>query len=122
VFALQLVRNYKPIFTTQDEPPTWSSDTDEFMGLGSISEPYDMDMDDEEETQDDGADKPFFDTRDGTRSSSTSPDTSVRGGARSSDFDTEEDAMGCDTPGQTPRTTFEVGKACRRLLMSEGRC
>jgi cysteine protease ATG4 len=111
VFTLQLVRNHKPIFTIQDEPPTWPSDTDEFMGLGSISEPDDTEMDnEEEETQDDGADKPFFDTRDGTRSSSTSPDASVRGGARSSDFDTEEDTMCPDTPGQTPRTTFEVGK------------
>jgi cysteine protease ATG4 len=113
--SLQLGRNHKPIFTIQDEPPTWPSDTDEFMGLESISEPDDMDMDDndnddDEEAQDDGADEPFFDTRDGTRSSSTSPDASVRGGARSSDFDTEEDPMGPDTPGQTPRTTFEVGK------------
>jgi len=100
---LQLGRNHKPIFTIQDEPPTWPSDTDEFMGLESISEPDDMDMDDEDdEAQDDGADEPFFDTRDGTRSPSTSPDASVRGGARSSDFDTEEDPMGPDTPGQTP--------------------
>jgi cysteine protease ATG4 len=111
-YLLQLGRNHKPIFTIQDEPPTWPSDTDEFMGLESISEPDDMDMDDDDddEAQDDGVDEPFFDTRDGTRSPSTSPDASVRGGARSSDFDTEEDPMGPDTPGQTPRTTFEVGK------------
>jgi cysteine protease ATG4 len=71
----------------------------------------DMDDNDEEEAQDDWADEPFFDTRDGTlSSSSTSPNASVRGGARSSDFDTEEDPMGSDTPGQTLRTTFEVGK------------
>jgi cysteine protease ATG4 len=60
-----------PTFAIQDEPPTWPSDTDEFMGLESIAEPDDMDMDDndeEEEAQDDGADKPLFDTRDGTRS------------------------------------------------------
>ena len=67
--------------------------------------------DDAEDAQDAGADELFFDTRDSTRSiSSTSPDASVRCGARSSDFDTEEDPMGPDTPGQTPKTTFEVGK------------
>jgi hypothetical protein len=54
--------------------------------------------------------KSFFDTRDSTRSSSTSPDASGRDGAKSSDFDMEEDPMGPDTPGQTSRTTFEVGK------------
>jgi cysteine protease ATG4 len=82
------------------------------MCLESISEPDDMDMDDDDddEAQDDGADEPFFDTRDGTWSSSTSPDTSVRSGARSSNFHTEEDPMGPDTSGQTPRTMFEVGK------------
>jgi cysteine protease ATG4 len=57
----------------------WPSDTDKFTGLESISEPDDMDMDDndEEEAQDDWADEPFFDTHDGTRSSSTSPGASV---------------------------------------------
>jgi hypothetical protein len=114
-FALQLRRNHKPIFTTQ-EPPTWLSDTDEFMDLESIFELDDMDMNDEEEAKDDEADEPFFDTRDGTRSSSTSPDASVRGGATSSDFDTVEDSMGPDMPGQTPRTTFELGRvACGRF-------
>ncbi|KIM78654.1 hypothetical protein PILCRDRAFT_11109 [Piloderma croceum F 1598] len=84
------------------------------MGLESISALHDMDMDndneEEEKAQDDGADEPFFDMPDVTRSSSTSPDASVRGGAMSSDFDTEEGPMGPDMPGQTPRTTFEVGK------------
>ena len=63
-YLLQLGQNHRPIFTIQDEPPTWLSDTDEFMGLESISEPDDMDMDDDDdEAQDDGADEPFFDTR-----------------------------------------------------------
>jgi cysteine protease ATG4 len=71
VFVVQLGRNHKPIFTIQDEPPTWPSDT-EFMSLESISEPDGMDMDDnddndkEEQAQDDRADEPFFDTHDGT--------------------------------------------------------
>ncbi|KIM74183.1 hypothetical protein PILCRDRAFT_711129 [Piloderma croceum F 1598] len=64
--------------------------------------------------------KSFFDTRDSTRSSSTSPDASGRGGARSSDFDMEEDPMGPDNPEQTSRTTFEVGKG-GLLMISVGR-
>ena len=76
----------------------------------------DDDDDDEEEgheEEDEGADEPFFDTR----SPSTSPDASVRGGGGGgggreggSDFDTEEDPMGPDTPGLTPRTAYSVGK------------
>jgi hypothetical protein len=39
------------------------------MGLEYISEPGNIDMeDDKEEAQDNGADEPFFDTRDGTLS------------------------------------------------------
>ena len=102
---MQLGQNHKTIFTIQDEPPTWPSDSDEFMGLESISEPDDMDMDDEGQ-EEEGADEPFFDTREGTRSPSTSPDASVKGGAKSSDVDTEEDPMG----PITPRTTFEVAR------------
>jgi hypothetical protein len=90
------------------------------MGLESISEPDDMDMDnyndnEEEEAQDDRADKPFFDTRDSTRWSPTSPDASVRGGARSSDFDMEEDPTAL---GRLRGLRLRLGKvACRRLLM-----
>ena len=51
MFALQLGRNHKLIFTIQDEPPTWPSDTDEFTGLESISEPDDMDMDDNDDEE-----------------------------------------------------------------------
>jgi hypothetical protein len=65
------------------------------VSLESVSEPDDMDMDDnDEETQDNGADEPSFDTRDSTRSSSTSPDASVNGGVRRSDL--EEDPMCLD--------------------------
>ncbi|KIM78562.1 hypothetical protein PILCRDRAFT_11030 [Piloderma croceum F 1598] len=58
--------------------------------------------------REDEADEPFFDTRDGTWSSSISPDASVRGRARSSDFDTEE---GPGTPGRTQglREDADVG-------------
>jgi hypothetical protein len=53
--SLQLGQNHKPIFKIQDESPTWPSDTDEFMGLKSISKPDDVNMDDNnnEEAQDD---------------------------------------------------------------------
>ncbi|KAF7983563.1 hypothetical protein HWV62_21152 [Athelia sp. TMB] len=91
-FRRRLGRDYKTIFTIQDEPPTWPSDSDEFMGLESISEPDDMDMDDD----DDEGQEPFFNDDDrGTPSS----------GAKSS----EEDAVGPITPGPT-RTAFETSK------------
>jgi cysteine protease ATG4 len=77
------------------------------MGLESISEPDDMDMDDDVQ---DGVDGPFFDTRKDTWSPSTSPDASIKGGAKSSDFDTEEDLVGPITPGPTSRAKFDVGK------------
>lgn len=53
------------------------------MRFESISEPDDMDMD---ETQN-GTDKPFFDIhiQDDRHSSLTSPETSVKGGKKSSD-------------------------------------
>jgi cysteine protease ATG4 len=54
VFALQLGRNHKPIFTIQDEPLMCPSDTDEFMGVKSISEPDDMDMDDNDNDKEKG--------------------------------------------------------------------
>jgi len=53
----------EPIFTIQDEPLTWPSDPGEFMGLESISEPDDVDMDDNDNDKEEGADEPFFDTR-----------------------------------------------------------
>jgi len=60
----------------QDEQPTWPSDSDEFMGLESISDPNDMDMDDAGQ---DGAHGLFFDTSEDTRLPSTSSDASVKG-------------------------------------------
>ncbi|GBE78643.1 peptidase family C54-domain-containing protein [Sparassis latifolia] len=85
-----LSHTHKTIFTIQDEPPSWPSDSDDNMGLESISEPdIDMPEDDDEDALDDD------------RSSSTSPDTSVSvqdGGAKS-EADTEEDPVGPITPG-----------------------
>lgn len=114
----QLNARYKPIFTIQDEPPSWPSDSDEFMGLESISDPEDMEMDPEEDDSAeviDGegaeerpvrmrdAEDQFFDTR----STSISPVcSSVKGGAKGSEADTEEDPIGPITPG--PNSMFEV--------------
>ena len=50
--SLQLPRT---IFSIQDEMPTWPSDSDESIGLESISEPDDMDLDDDEVNDDDAA-------------------------------------------------------------------
>lgn len=75
------------------------------MGLESMSEPDDMDLDEQQE----GADEPFFDAQHDRGSSSTSPDTSVKGGAKSFEFDAE-DSMGPVTPGPNLKTTFDTGK------------
>jgi cysteine protease ATG4 len=102
--AWQLGQSHKTIFTIQDEPPTWPSDSDEYMGLESMSEPDDLDLDEPQ----DGADEPFFDAQHDRHSSSTSPDTSDKGGTKSSEFDTEDDPMGPITPGPNSRMTFDI--------------
>ncbi|KDQ51386.1 hypothetical protein JAAARDRAFT_199213 [Jaapia argillacea MUCL 33604] len=94
----ELSKNNKTIFSIQDEPPTWPSDSDEFMGLESISDP-EMDMDMPEEEEEEYAD---------ARSLSISPDTSMQGGGKGSEADTEEDPIGPITPGPNSRTTFEI--------------
>jgi cysteine protease ATG4 len=50
--SLQLPRT---IFSVQEEMPTWPSDSDDSIGLESISEPDDMDLDHDEVKDDDGA-------------------------------------------------------------------
>lgn len=51
------------IFSVQDEPPSWPSDSDEYMGLESISEPDDLNMDlEEDERLDPDEDDDFDDT------------------------------------------------------------
>lgn len=50
--SLQLPRT---IFSVQDEMPTWPSDSDDSIGLESISEPDDMNLDDDEVNDDDAA-------------------------------------------------------------------
>ncbi|KAI6044613.1 cysteine protease required for autophagy [Pisolithus marmoratus] len=107
----ELNQQHKTIFTIQDEPPSWPSDSDEFMGLESIDEPDDMDMDLEDELDDMGGsdDKEHNDDFYDTRSVSVSPvDSSVKGETKGSEADTEEDPIGPITPG--PNSTFEVDK------------
>ncbi|KAI0056521.1 hypothetical protein BV25DRAFT_1572624 [Artomyces pyxidatus] len=93
-----LSRNYKTIFSVQDEPPSWPSDSDDNMGLESMSDP-DMDMDMPEDDDEDDED----DTSSG------------RGASKSgqSEVDTEEDAIGPITPGPTARSTFESERAVK---------
>jgi len=57
-----------------------------------------MGLDDQQE--DGGVDEPFFDAQHDRCSSSTFPDTSIKGGTKSSEFDTEDDPMGPITPGE----------------------
>ena len=94
------MHKHKTIFTIQDEPPSWPSDSDEFMGLESISEPdIDMEFDGDGGERENQESEQFFDTR-----SSDSPVTKGQG----SEVDTEEDPMGPITPG--PNSMLEVDK------------
>lgn len=88
----------------QDEPPTWPSDSDDNMGLESISEPDDMDMDMED---DDAEAEQFFDTRSESASMSSASQHGRGGGSKSEDIDTEEDPVDPITPG--PNSKFELG-------------
>ncbi|KAI0917727.1 hypothetical protein AcV5_003899 [Taiwanofungus camphoratus] len=90
----ELFRQHKTIFTIQDELPNWPSDSDEYMGLESISEP-DIDMPEDE----------FSDTR----SPSASPDISVQGSAAKSEADTEDDPIDPLTPG-AGKSSFEMAE------------
>lgn len=102
------------------------------MGLESISDPDDMEEMDPEEDDDDGieviddevgeeqpirirdAEDQFFDTR----STSISPVcSSVKGGAKGSEADTEDDPIGPITPG--PNSTFEVDKHDKGLSKTD---
>ncbi|KAL0959323.1 hypothetical protein HGRIS_014584 [Hohenbuehelia grisea] len=108
----ELSKNYKTIFSVQDEPPSWPSDSDDSMGLESISEPDDMDMDMDSDGDGDGEEQ-FFDTRSGTPSTSSASQgahTSSDGGIGKPDDqeDTEEDPVDPITPGPTA-ARFEVG-------------
>ncbi|KAF9237215.1 cysteine protease required for autophagy [Melanogaster broomeanus] len=82
----ELNAKYKTIFTIQDEPPSWPSDSDEFMGLESISSPTTWTW----------------------TLKRTVLKCSFKGGAKGSEVDTEEDPIGPITPG--PNSMFEVDK------------
>lgn len=101
------------VFSVQDEPPTWPSDSDDNMGLESISEPDDLDMDMDDEDDDAEAEQ-FFDTRSGSPSTS-SASASASGGhhgtgerSKSEEVDTEEDPVDPITPG--PNSRFSIGE------------
>lgn len=96
---------YRPIFTIQDEPPSWPSGSDDEMGLESISEPDDMDfpmdLEDEEGRRGEGRSEKFFD--------SPEPEERRTSQSSSADLDTEDsDPMGPITPGPG-RSSFDVG-------------
>ncbi|KAF9465112.1 hypothetical protein BDZ94DRAFT_1254537 [Collybia nuda] len=101
----------KLIFSVQDEPPTWPSDSDDNMGLESISEPDDLDMDMDDEDDDAEAEQ-FFDTRSGSPSTSSASASGGHDGAggrsKSEEVDTEEDPVDPITPG--PNSRFSIGE------------
>ena len=107
----------RTVFSIQDEPPTWPSDSDDNMGLESISEPDDVEANEEgeggEEGDEDGEGEQFFDTRSGstsTSSASASGSHHERGRSErrnSEEVDTEEDPVDPITPG--PNSRFSIG-------------
>jgi len=77
------------------------------MGLESISEPDDMDFDEEgAEVDGDGDNEPFFDSNSGSVSSASNSQAGRSERGRSEDVDTEEDPLGPMTPG--PNSRFDL--------------
>ncbi|CCL99974.1 uncharacterized protein FIBRA_01999 [Fibroporia radiculosa] len=82
------------IFSIQDEPPNWPSDSEDNIGLESISEP-DIDLPEEDDELSD------------PRSTSASPDASMQGTGSKSELDTEDDPIDPVTPG-AGKSSFEI--------------
>ena len=112
----QLSRKYKSIFSIQDEPPSWPSDSDE-MGMESVSD-IDMDafsMSPEPEGDDvpDSEDVPEAhggDRRSIVREDSTGTGPNGRDGRQSEEVTTEEEANDdplTPGPGHSPSHAFE---------------
>ncbi|EJD04597.1 uncharacterized protein FOMMEDRAFT_133827 [Fomitiporia mediterranea MF3/22] len=103
----EMSRRYKAIFSIQDEPPSWPSDSDE-MGMESVSD-VDIDMDEpadevslspEPEDRDAGEGE-ASDNADAGRPTSRREDS---GGRQSEEVTTEEDPLGPVTPGPSSAT------------------
>ncbi|GLB41114.1 putative cysteine protease [Lyophyllum shimeji] len=121
------------VFSVQDEPPTWPSDSDDNMGLESISEPDDLDMDmgmeededGEDEDEDEGAEQ-FFDTRSASASTSSASGSGSAAGnksrrGRSEEVDTEEDPVDPITPLPNARFSIDAPISGRKTADNEDR-
>ena len=100
-------RKYKAIFSIQDEPPAWPSDSDD-MGLESVSD-IDVDIDGPSDAFEDspGLDEKV-NIRDDVERSDSQGYIAGRGGSsgrQSEDVMTEEDPVGPMTPGPTTVNT-----------------
>jgi cysteine protease ATG4 len=80
------------------------------MGLESMSEPDDLDLDTDDQEGGDG--EQFFDTRSGSASTSGASQHEIDERAKSEDVDTEEDPVGPITPG--PGSRFGIGEPERK--------
>ncbi|KAF9477390.1 hypothetical protein BDN70DRAFT_861911 [Pholiota conissans] len=105
----------KTIFSIENEPPTWPSDSDDNMGLESISEPDDFSMDDEEGDEEDA--EQFFDTRSSSSPASEGDDDNSRSrrhhhAHRHSTDTSEEEPADPLTPG--PTSKFDLGQRAGR--------
>ncbi|TFK32623.1 peptidase family C54-domain-containing protein [Crucibulum laeve] len=105
----------RTIFSIQDEPPSWSSDMDDNVGMESMSEQDDLDMDMDEE--DDASGEQFFDTRSGSPSIDSRRGQSDR--SKSEEVDTEEDPVDPVTPG--PNSKFEIIQPVNSKGIGKGR-
>lgn len=106
----------RTIFSILDEPPNWPSDSDDNMGLESMSDPDDLvmpidDDEDEDVNQDDDDGEQFFDSRSTSASLSTSSSTShpLSATRRKSEEEDSEDPADPITPGPTT-TRFDVAQ------------
>lgn len=112
----EMGKRCKTIFSVQDEPPNWPSDSDDHMGLESISEPDDaiIALSDDDDDNELGAkaktnksssddEEEFFDTHSEGRSASASLSSASVPGSSKSNRSTEEDAEGPITPGPGTR-------------------
>ena len=117
----------RTVFSIQDEPPTWPSDSDDSMGLESISEPDDVEATGEgeegagegqevgdEDEDGDGDGEQFFDTRSGSPSTSSAGASGSHHGTgrseqgNSEELDTEEDPVDPITPGPNSRFSIRI--------------
>ena len=130
-FRRQVGELPRTMFSIQDEPPTWPSDLDDNMGLESLSEPDDLEVEGERgdgigDGDGEGDGERFFDTRSGSPSTSSagasgSPHEAGRSErGNSEEVDTEDDPVDPITPGPNSRFLIDVPREGKMKQGDEG--